>query len=371
MKKILAIGLLVAGTSAHAVDYNVQLLQSLSGGDSLAYGLNENGTVVGQSFNSATNQKEAVVWNNGVVASLGVKGLARAVNNSGTVVGETGDVFLGFPNGYAFSWSGSGPVTNLGTINDGLYSGAYDINESGVITGFSCTNANATCVFQSHGFRYDGGTMTDLGAVPADPSTAYSRGHGINDSGEIAGRGSITTFTGSDKHMVYWDGANNLTQVINPIGIYSTAQQINNNGIIVGNGYNAAGDMRGLVWDAALNQDVLMGTFGGTESRAWSINDVGTIVGFAEDAGNADRAMVSYDGGNTLVDLNDFVLDLSGWQSLDVAYDINENGQIVGVGTLTDGTKGAFLLTAVPVPAAVWLFLSAFAALFGFRKVRT
>ncbi|MBT8422774.1 MAG: hypothetical protein HKN56_09410 [Gammaproteobacteria bacterium] len=367
MKKILAAGLLVASLSAHAVDYEVQLLQSLSaGGDSLAYGLNDNGTVVGQSFNSTTGQNEAAVWTNGVVASLGVKGLARAVNNSGTVVGETGDAFLGFPNGYAFSWSGSGPVTDLGTINDGLYSGAYDINDSGVITGFSCTNPTAACVFQSHGFRYDSGSMTDLGAVSV--YSGYSRGHGINDSGEIAGRGSLVNFIDSDKHMAYWDSSNNLTSVINPNGTYSTAQQINNNGIIVGNGFNATGDMRGLVWDSNLNVTQLMGTFGGAQSRAWSINDIGTIVGFARDSSEANRAMVSYDGGATLVDLNSVALDLSGWQSLDVAYDINENGQIVGIGTLTDGTQGAFLLTAVPVPAAVWLFVSACAALFGFRR---
>lgn len=71
--------------------------------------------------------------------------------------------------------------------------------------------------------------------------------------------------------------------------------------------------------------------------------------------------MISKDSGLTLLDLNSLVVDLSGWLSLDEAYDINESGQIVGTGTRESGLKGAFLLTptaVVPIPAAAWLFLS-------------
>lgn len=364
MKKILAVSLLVASASAQAVDYNVQLLQSLSpGGNSWAYGLNDNGMVVGQSFNTTTGLKEAVVWDNGIVMSLGTQGLARSVNNAGTIVGETGNVSLGNPNGRAFKYEG-GVLTDIGDLG-GTYSGAYDINESGVITGYSCTDTNFACIFRSHGYRYEGGSMTDLGAVSV--ATGYSRGHGINDNGDIAGRGSLVEFSGSEKHMVRWDSANNLTSVVGP-DTYSAAQQINNNGIVVGNGYAFGTTMRGLVWDASNNLTAVMGTFGGDTSRAWSINDLGTIVGYADAAGNAKRALVSYDGGTTLLDLNSLAVDLTGWASLDEAYDINASGQIVGIGTLTDGSRGAFLLTAVPVPAAVWLFISACAALFGFRR---
>ena len=116
----------------------------------------------------------------------------------------------------------------------------------------------------------------------------------------------------------------------------------------------------------------VLGTFGGTQSRAWSINDLNTIVGFAHDAGDNKRAMVSFDGGATLLDLNDLALDLTGWASLDEAFDINENGDIVGQGTLVSGEKAAFLLTAtvVPLPAAAWLFLSGLGILAGIRSRR-
>ena len=215
MRKTLALGLLLIGVSAQATNYNVQLLQGLSPGaagssGSLAYGLNENGQVVGRSYNSVSGVQEAVIWNNGVIASLGTEGIARAVNNAGTVVGETGGALLGFPQGRAFTWSGSGPVQDIGDLG-GLWSGAYDINENGVVTGFACTNTNLTCIFQAHGFRYDTTNgMVDLGSIN-NAADSYSRGHGINDAGEIVGRSSITSFTGSDKFMVHWDASNNLT----------------------------------------------------------------------------------------------------------------------------------------------------------------
>ncbi len=371
MKKLFATALCLVSLTAGATTYQIELLPPISaGGDSLAYALNDNGMVVGWSENTTTGVREAAVWSGGTVTSLGVAGIARGVNNAGTVVGETGDFRLGTPNGQAFTWSGSGPV---GYISDlGLYSGAYDINESGVVTGFTCTNEALNCVTQSHGFRStDGLTMTDLGGVSTP--LGYSRGHGINDAGEIVGRASLIEFPNSDKHLAYWDATNSITSIVSAgIGPYSTAQQINNNGIIVGNGFDTDGLGRGMIWDADFNLLQVLGTFGGNASRIWSLNDLGVVVGFAQDATNANRAMVSFDGGATLLDLNDLVSDMTGWASLEAAYDINESGQIVGIGTLDSGERGAFLLTAtvVPLPAAVWLFGSALAMFAGFVRRR-
>ncbi|HJP05147.1 MAG: hypothetical protein CL799_12925 [Chromatiales bacterium] len=144
MQKLLGITLFLVSAALNAATYNLTQLQSLSaGGDSLAYGLNDNGTVVGQSYNSTTAQLEAVVWSSGTVVSIGVKGLARAVNNSGVVIGETGTATL-LSDGEAFMWQ-AGAYTNLGTLG-GSIAGAYDINESGVITGIS-TGACTRCRF--------------------------------------------------------------------------------------------------------------------------------------------------------------------------------------------------------------------------------
>jgi uncharacterized membrane protein len=98
---------------------------------------------------------------------------------------------------------------------------------------------------------------------------------------------------------------------------------------------------------------------GGNRSQLNAINDNGVMVGMARDGTTAadNRAIISYDG-LTMIDLNTLVVDLTGWDTLTEAYDINGSGQIVGVGTLSNGQQGAFILTAVPIPAAVWLFAS-------------
>ena len=85
-----------------------------------------------------------------------------------------------------------------------------------------------------------------------------------------------------------------------------------------------------------------------------------------------ERAAITYDG-VTLIDLNSLVdLTGTGIVKLDEAFDINENGDNVGIATMADGSQSAFILTAVPVPAAVWLFGSALGALgwIGRRKNR-
>jgi probable HAF family extracellular repeat protein len=374
VKKILALALLLSGTAANAVTYNISVLDSL-GGDSKAYALNDNGMVVGQSYNSTTAQMESVVWNGGIVQSLGITGIARGVNNSGMVVGETGSASLTLPDGYAYSWTSGGGVNNLGTLG-GSTSGAYDINEAGVITGFAW-QAGAQFSTQGKGFIYQNGTMTSLGTFSTPDG--YSRGHGINNSNEIVGRASVGDFGGNPKYTTYWDADQNLNMFPNTSN-YGTGEQINNNGLMVGAARtpSTGNSIFASTWDTSGNLTFLnnsnAGTLGG---KAWSLNDDGVIVGYDRIAtGNIandptlTRAFVALDGSN-MVDLNTLV-DLSGTDivALTQAYDVNANGDIVGVGITSTGEQKAFVLTAVPVPAAVWLFGSALGALGWIRRRR-
>ncbi|HJP38520.1 MAG TPA: hypothetical protein QF499_05225 [Gammaproteobacteria bacterium] len=364
--------------AASAGTYSIQVLETLTTGAesaNWAYGLNENGTVVGQSYNSVSGTKEAVMWgSNGTVQSLGFTGLARAVNNNGIIVGETGGAQKETPDGYAFSWQ-SGVTTNLGTLG-GAYSGAYDINDSGVITGAANIDSLGftPAVYRTHAFKYVSGTMTDLGTVWSP--TGYSRGHGINDAGEIAGRASISDFEDSNKHQATWDASGTISFHNTFAGTYSTAQQINNNGIAVGLAYDSTSVFqfdRATVWDGSVYH--FMDDLGSGFGRAWSINDAGVIVGHSYEAGglvNNDKlATVSFDG-QSVIKLSTLVDNLTGWTVLSNAYDVNELGQIVGYGTY-NGEERAFLLTptAVPVPAAAWLFGSALGLLGWMRRRRT
>jgi probable HAF family extracellular repeat protein len=359
VQKFILASLLFISSAANAITYNITQLPPLSAtGGSTAYGMNSSGQVVGNSYNSATGLYEAVVWNSGAVVSVGVEGMARGINDSGTIVGEsgsyaaTGNVIQS--NGVAFMYSG-GIYTSLGTLG-GNNSGAYSINNNGTIVGWSYTSTNPAFPTYAHAFQYAGGTMTDMGANTSD---GYSRAHSINDMGESTGRGSIGLFCCSDKFMAFWDSTNSLSLTSGPTN-YSSGTDINNNGIIVGNGRTATSgtDIYALWWDA--NGIHYFNPFaGGNRSQLNAINDNGVMVGMARDGTTAadNRAIISYDG-LTMIDLNTLVVDLTGWDTLTEAYDINGSGQIVGVGTLSNGQQGAFILTAVPIPAAVWLFAS-------------
>ena len=196
------------------------MLDTLTTGGSaanLAYGLNENGTIVGQSFNSIAGNNEAVMWDsNGNITSLGFTGIARAVNNSGVIVGETGLALLGNPNGYAFRWE-NGVTTDLGNLG-GNFAGAYDINDAGQITGFAADDPEGyfPAVHRIHAFRWENGVMTELGGTFPTNTEGYGRGHGINDSGHIAGRASSFRFENSEKHQSVWlDTAIDFSALIN------------------------------------------------------------------------------------------------------------------------------------------------------------
>jgi uncharacterized membrane protein len=87
-----------------------------------------------------------------------------------------------------------------------------------------------------------------------------------------------------------------------------------------------------------------LGTLGGSNSIAGSINDNGTIVGQADSAATGlPDAFVDY--GMGLVDLNSLIpsKSQSHWDLVQ-ALSINETGQIAGIGLL-DGSAHAFLLT--------------------------
>jgi probable HAF family extracellular repeat protein len=67
-----------------------------------------------------------------------------------------------------------------------------------------------------------------------------------------------------------------------------------------------------------------LGTLGGTESKAYGVNDSGQVVGYADTTGNAARHAFFYSG-STMTDLG----TLGG--SFSQALGINYSGQIVGV----------------------------------------
>lgn len=106
-----------------------------------------------------------------------------------------------------------------------------------------------------------------------------------------------------------------------------------------------------------------MGTLGGNYSYAKGINDLGIIVGSTGSGGEdseAGRAFVYSHG--LMQDLNNLV-DIPSGLRLVSANAINNKGLIVGWGINPRGDPRAFVLTPVPEPTTVTMFLTTLIAL--------
>ncbi|MBE7487176.1 hypothetical protein HS121_02830 [bacterium] len=284
-----------------------------------AMAISNNGKVAG-TFGSGSNA-QAFLWEDGVVTSLGTLGgswsRAYGVNDNGQVAGTS---LTGSGHSGAFLWQ-KGSMKNLGTLGGNGPSGALAINNAGQVVGFSINSTP-----QGHAFLWDGG-MTDLGALSDGASYAYA----ISDTGMVAGWGKLGTYPNITEHAFRWNGS--MQDLGTGSWVQSSARGINDNGDVVGRLINE-GD--GTDWHAALSQNG--GGFqdlGGTLSTAYDINNDGLIVG------ESGKKAVLWKNGQ-MKDLNSLIPANSGWGLLS-ANAINNNGQIVGKGTF-NGQAHAFLL---------------------------
>jgi len=122
------------------LDLTIAALQPLVGHDySRAEAVNSDGVAVGYSRLVTTESEQAVMWVDGVAAALGVNRDANDVNDAGWIVGEDHSRSHFFPYSSAFFFDG----TTAYDLNDLLVgdtpfarlTGAFGINNSGQIVG--------------------------------------------------------------------------------------------------------------------------------------------------------------------------------------------------------------------------------------------
>jgi probable HAF family extracellular repeat protein len=216
-------------------------------------------------------------------------------------------------------------------------------------------------------FRYDAGTLTDLGGDDApDPyAPPASEGYAINDNGDVAG---MFVASGSrDAVASYWDSAGGR----HPAGIEGTAYGISNGRSLVGLSFGSSwltqrgqqtmlpgGDVSAWVSINASGHIAYTGRSSTGAADAFlyisgSTRDLGgftpygldgndEVVGTGAVAGTTTPHAFLYRSGKT-IDLNTLISPGSGW-TLEVARAINKSGQIVGTGVIA-GQRHAFLLT--------------------------
>ena len=217
---------------------------------------------------------------------------AAAVNDFGQVAGTTSGVAgttSGSAGPRAFLYS-DGVMLDLGVPPGRSNTKARDLNNLGQVVGV----ADEFGFTQGRAFLYSGGQMIDLGAVIS--THQQSMANSINDAGQIVGwSGGLD----SQRAFLYSDGQVTFLP-------YMTAAPHG--------------------------------------SEATAINNLGQVVGWARlpPSEAVDFRAIHYSNGITR-DLNDLIPPGSGWV-LKSATDINDRGQIVGVGE-KDGKFMPFLLS--------------------------
>ena len=150
----------------------------------------------------------------------------------------------------------------------------------------------------------------------------------INNNGQILFQARVN---GSIHSFIYNDGI--ITDIGNLGGDESraTATDINNNGQVVGTSYTESGEQHAYIYSNGIMTD--LGTFGGLSGDAGSwataINDSGQVVGSSVTTSGEQHAFLYSNGDMT--DLGTLGGDLS------AAFDINNDGQIVGCSETDDG----------------------------------
>lgn len=325
-----------------------------------AYDINNSGLVVGSSgvsgvsatqigSSGSTGYQHAFKWKNDTMIDLADlepfprrSSQANGTNNFGLVVGSfsINRAVLGTAgsqNQYtrAVLWRNN-TMINLGTLG-GSDSQAYDINDPGQIVGSSSTSSGAT-----HAFKWEKGTMTDLGTRTSGYGNSYA--YDINNKGQIVGYSEIQ---GGPYQAVKWENG----QIIELGALadsysHSRARAINNKGQVVGESQymtKSGGPYHAFLWDNNTMTD--LGSLGGDASYARDINEAGVVVGSSNTVPKGVLSGFVWRKGH-MTDLNQLLPPNSGWK-IQYPYGINDRGQIVGQGIFNNNPNRAFLLTPV------------------------
>ena len=306
------------------------------------------------------------------VVDLGTLGgsysTARSVNEACAVAGDAAT-----SNGWhAFHWQAD-VMTDLGEYQAGAGSVAHALNIHGAVVGESA----------EHAVLWENGSIISMVYYPEGGTTTYD----INDSRQVVG----TTYHWMQDRYAAWVWQNgSFTELPTlPGGYWAGARAIDQAGNVVGWGLLSGGwASRAILWQGGGAS--ALPTLGGDSAGAYDINASGHIVGWSSTAGSGDECACSWQGGGITnlgalagpayvrseafaLNSDDWIVGYvatpdreehhaalwrhgafinldalraadSPWAVLREAYDINDQGWIVGEGVLQTGEWHGFLL---------------------------
>jgi probable HAF family extracellular repeat protein len=334
--------LLLAGVVQADKYYRLTDLGHLSGGwESEAAAINNLGQITGNAnyrYSSGKEFRYAFFWQEGSgMQNLGTTGglwysIGSGIDDTGQVTGHSYNASGPFTS---FLWQAGTPIAEIGSFR------ANGINNVGQVVGYSDAH-NLGVVWQA-------GDITVLD--PPEDHDGYrftgTAANGANDIGQVVGGARFWAYdpypyTYQSLHACVWN--HGVVVDLDPItgrNEASVAWGVNDGGQIVGHKNNIA-----HLWNGGPGGISLGALSGDTQSFAYAINNHGQIVG--QSGGTATAVL--WEGG-IIYDLNSQVICGDEWVHLAAAKDVNDEGQIVGVGRFYQGTYGpydhGFLLTPV------------------------
>ena len=240
------------------------------------------------------------------------------------------------------------------------------LNSSGTAVGAGDTPApDPYCIgfdfdcYVASGFKWQNGVSIPLGALPGFNGLNSATGFWVSDSGLTAGisENGIDPLTGAPAlEAVVWGTDNSLTDLGTLGGNESEANAVNNRGQVAGEALNTIPDpytsnfnnfyiggatqVHAFRWTRPRGiQD--LGTLGGTDSAAFSINERGQIAGisFTNTTVNPATGVPTLD---PFLWENGKMLDLGTLGgTFGVAFALNNGGQVVGYSDLPGDNTGA------------------------------
>ncbi|WP_440225480.1 hypothetical protein ACQQ2N_09545 [Dokdonella sp. MW10] len=323
--------------------YEIVDIGTLGGELANAHAINDSGTVVGVAMNEDWVE-QPFIWRNGIMASIGSlmpsgtdHGIARGLSNAGHVAGYAMAPASDFPGAsvaHAFFWTEATGMIDITPTMTGS-SMAWDVNSAGQVVGeaagaFLWTQADGITIIR----RPNG---THAGAAEA-----------ISENGLVTGHG------GSVNGGWVYDSSDASFRELMPLGTPATVQtrDINSAGTVVGWSRGTGIGARSVMWrgDGTI---VDLGDFDPDYSTgvANAINEAGWIVGRDDFNGwseNPNRGWVWIDGQKyELKSLIEDTVAAARWTALAHPLDINNRGEIVGIGIYDDIPGRAFLMRPI------------------------